>query len=129
MSAHYAKLVFARTGGLGLTINRRGNTVVAYLAEAGAHSPMLSFGTAAADRCYIAEEECERRSLCIGQHSSFHLSAEEAEIVRDRLGIRCTSFGDDTSFESSSSDFLRGVLKDQGDALVAGASLERRAAA
>lgn len=128
----YSKLVFARPGGLWLTINRRGNTVVAYLSEAGEHAPMLSFGTAPADRCYIAEEERDRRSLCVGQHSSFHLSAEEAEIVRERVGLARKPIGDGTSFEiaqpapQSTRDLLLGVIK-AGTEAVAGVTLERAA--
>lgn len=123
----YAKLVFARPGGLGLTVNRRGNTVIAYLAESGADSPMLSFGTAAADRCYVSIEEGNRRALCVGQHSSFHLSAEEAEIVRERIGLTATPVGECTSFEvapaaTSTRDLLLGVIK-AGTEKAAGVSL------
>lgn len=104
----FAKLLLDRPGGLSLTIKRQGNAVTAYLAGDNPLSPFLAFATGVDRVCYLAREEADRRSLCIGS-ASFHLTAEEATDVRDRLCIREAVIGSQTSFEASIGELPRMV--------------------
>lgn len=122
------KLIFPRPYGMHLIVQRSGLTLTVQLLGAG---DMVLARTAGDVRsAYVMPDGGDSHALTIGLRetegitSSFDVTSREAAVIRDQLQIGKRPLGAGTSFECSP---IRAIAQAQGEALAAGAALERAA--
>jgi hypothetical protein len=112
----FPKLVFPRPSGLHLLVRRSGSKLTAQLLSGVV---VLARATGDAGSSYVFPDSDTHHALNVGYSASFDVTPEEAEVIRDRLGIGPRPMGNGTSFECGA--IVRDVMLSYSAALIAGA--------
>ena len=89
-------LTFLRPSGMQLLVRLSGSKLTAQLLSGAV---VLARATGDAGSSYVFPDSDTHHALNVGYSASFDVTPEEAEVIRDRLGIGPRPMGNGTSFE------------------------------